>query len=119
MSHIIELIPQLLTDLKNIGIPVEEVDLFVRPYSKTFYGRYFPVYDENVIKPKIHLYPFSNNSGSLLSYSTIFSTAVHEFCHHIQFSNKNYQRVRGVMHNPNFWEIYNSFINKAENENIL
>ena len=35
----IELQHRLITDLLNIGIPVDEVEIFLRPFSKTYYGR--------------------------------------------------------------------------------
>ena len=42
-----ELKIRLLSDLSQINMPVDEVDLFIRPFSKTFYGRYYPVFNDN------------------------------------------------------------------------
>ena len=55
-----ELKTRLLSDLSHINLPVYEVDLLIRPFSKTFYGRYFPVYDDKRVKPKIHIYPYES-----------------------------------------------------------
>ena len=35
-----ELYHKLLTDLKTLNLPIDEVDIVLRPYSKTYYGRY-------------------------------------------------------------------------------
>ena len=50
-----ELRTRLLSDLSQLNLPIYEVDLFIRPFSKTLYGRYFPVYNEKETKPKINI----------------------------------------------------------------
>ena len=114
-----ELLTRLLSDLAQINMPIDEVDFFIRPFSKTLYGRYFPVYNEKDTKPKIYIYPYENKRGDLMSYDIIFGTAVHELCHHIQYASGNYVRNRGVMHDPQFWKLYNHYIERAKKYQLI
>lgn len=114
-----ELYTRLLSDLQQINLPVSEVDLFFRPYSKTYYGRYFPVYDDKTHKPKIYLYPYENTKGDFMSYGEIMKSAVHEFCHHIQYTDSCFVRNRGVMHDTQFWKLYNHYLERAVNYKMI
>lgn len=114
MSQDMELKNRLLCDLKLLNLPVDEVDLEFRPFSKTYYGNYFPSCDEE-ITPRIWIYPYSNTVGNTLPYSKILETGIHEMCHHIQYTNPNFKRIKGQMHDPQFWKLYNHYMNKAEN----
>lgn len=107
-----ELYHKLLSDMKRLNLPVYEVEIFFRPYSKTYYGRYFPSREED-IKPKLYLYPYKNNRGKFLSYDVILWTAIHETVHHIQYSDKSFRRKRGIMHDAQFWKLNNHYINRA------
>lgn len=114
-----ELKTRLLFDLSQVNLPVDEVDLFLRPYSKTFYGRYYPVHDENKTRPKIYIYPYENTNKELMKYDTILETAIHEFCHHIQYTSGSFVRHRGVMHDTQFWKLYNHYINRAKSNQLI
>lgn len=114
-----ELKTKLLSDLSQINLPVDEINLFIRPFSKTFYGRYFPVYDDNEIKPKIYIYPYENKRGDLMHYDSILETAIHEFCHHIQYTSGSFVRNKGVMHNPQFWKLYNLYRDRAIRNELM
>lgn len=114
-----ELKTRLLFDLSQINLPIFEVDLFIRPFSKTYYGRYFPVYDEKEIKPKIYIYPYKDKENNLMSYNIILETAIHEFCHHIQYMDKSFVRSKGVMHNTQFWKLYNHYVNRARKYQLI
>lgn len=109
--HIEELQHRLLTDLCSLRLPVDEVELYFRPYSKTYYGRYFPSYEEGV-KPKVYIYPF-NEDQSIMDYGQILDTTIHELCHHIQYAN-GFVRLKGVMHNSEFWKLYNLYTGRAK-----
>lgn len=100
---------RLLNDLKTIGMPVEEVNVYIRPYSKTYYGNYFPKYDKEG-KPRIYLYPFKNTEGELYSYSFLVDTFIHEMCHHLEYMDNTWKRVANVMHDEKFWRLYNKFM---------
>lgn len=108
-----ELHTKLLSDLSQLNLPVYEVDLFLRPFSKTFYGRYFPVYNDKEVRPKIYIYPYENTNEDLMTYDKILETAIHEFCHHIQHTSGSFIRNKGVMHDTQFWRLYNHYINRA------
>lgn len=106
-----ELQHRLLTDLRNLSLPVDEVKIYIRPFSKTYYGRYFPTYDNSGVPPKIYLYPYEEN-GDFMPYSKILETVVHELCHHIQYTS-GHVRVKGVMHDTQFWNLYNHYMKLA------
>ena len=104
---------RIITDLTNLRIPIDEVNLLIRPYSKTYYGRYFPSAKEEV-KPRLFIYPYKNTKGDLFSYEEILDTCIHEMVHHIQYTSPGFIRVKGVMHNPNFWKLYNRYSKRAK-----
>ena len=86
--------------------------------AKTYYGRYFPN-KQNNIKPRIFIYPYANEYGDLLHYFNILDTAIHEFIHHLQYTDPNFKRKKGVMHDTQFWKLYNHYTNRAEKYNII
>lgn len=115
-----ELKIKLLSDLEQLNLPIDEVDLFLRPFSKTLYGRYFPVRDEKRTRPKLYIYPYAYKQGDeFMSYDLILDTAIHELCHHIQYCDKSFVRDRGVMHNTQFWKLYNHYIERAKRYQML
>ena len=117
--HQEELKDKLLSDLSELNLPIDEVNISLRPYSKTYYGRYFPVYNDNETKPKIYIYPYETPEGEFMSYDHILKTAIHECCHHIQYVSGSFVRNKGVMHNPQFWKLYNFYVNRAVNCNLI
>lgn len=114
-----ELKTRLLFDLSQVNLPVDEVELSLRPFSKTYYGRYFPVYDDKETKPKIYIYPFENTNGDLMDYDVILQTAIHEFCHHVQYTSGSFVRSKGVMHDPQFWKLYNHYVERARKYQLI
>lgn len=110
---------RLLSDLSMIGLPMNEVDLFIRPYSKTFYGRYYPVYDEDYVKPRVFVYPYEEN-GDLMNYDTILSCGgIHEMCHHIEYTDPSWVRLKGIAHDVKFWKLYSYYVMKAQRYGVL
>lgn len=107
-----ELKQRLLLDLSLLNLPVDEIDLSLRPFSKTYYGNYFPSNSEDT-KPRLWIYPYENTEGAFMSYDKILETGIHEMCHHIQYSDPNFNRLSGVMHDPQFWKLYNHYIDRA------
>ena len=114
-----ELKTRLLSDLSLLNLPVYEVDLFIRPFSKTYYGRYFPVYNDKEVRPKVYVYPYENVDKELMSYSKILETSIHEFCHHIQYTSGSFVRNKGVMHDPQFWRLFNHYVDRARKYGLL
>lgn len=108
-----ELYYKLLGDLNMLSLPVEDVEIKFRPYSKTYYGRYFPS------KQQIFLYPYRDKKGNFLEYDKILETVIHEFIHHLQHSDPTFKRRKGVMHNTDFWRKYNHYVNLANSYNML
>lgn len=109
---------RLITDLNKLKLPTDEFDLYLRPYSKTFYGRYFPSFNDNK-KPKIYIYPYRTANNILYPYSTVLYHTIHEVCHHLQYSDPNFKRRKGVMHDTNFYKLLEYYVNKAEQQNLL
>lgn len=108
---------RLFFDLHRLKMPVDEIDLYIRPFSKTYYGRYFPSEDG---RPRIFVYPFANKSNSLCySYTLILTTAIHEMVHHIQYTDPNFKRYKGVMHDTQFWQLYNHYVNRARKLHLI
>lgn len=112
-----ELQHRLFYDLRSLNLPIDEVDIYFRPYSKTYYGRYFPVYDSED-RPKMYLYPLENRGGDYLCYDKILETAVHEMIHHIQYSN-GHVRYKGEMHDTEFWKLYNFYMSRAREKGLV
>lgn len=109
-----ELKCKLLCDLSTLNLPVDEVDIFFRPFSKTYYGNYFPVQDENSgNKAKIYLYPYEDDIN-FMNYDIILETGIHELCHHIQYTDRSFVRKKGVMHDTQFWQLYNHYMDRAK-----
>lgn len=40
-------------------------------------------------------------------------------CHHLQYTSGSFVRNKGVMHNANFWKLYNHYIDRAERLNLI
>lgn len=108
----------LKRDLKALGLPTDEVLITLRPYSKTYYGCYYPLEENEVGMPRVWVYPYSNKIGDLLPYSDILNTGIHEMCHHLQYINPNWKRKRGVMHDTQFWKLYEYYTKKAERKGL-
>lgn len=107
-----ELLDKIEKDLYLMDMPVDEVEITLRPYSKTYYGRYYT-------DGRLYLYPFKDKKGGYLPYSQIILTAIHEMCHHIQHSDPRFVRYKGIMHNADFWCMYHYYVNLAEDLGIL
>lgn len=112
------LVHRLIEDLESIGLPVDEVDIFIRPYSSTYYGRYYTSVDEKKCKHRIFIYPYKDKAGNMYPYSEILSTAIHEMIHHVQYAS-GFVRYKGVAHDTNFWTLYERYINKAIDKKLM
>lgn len=111
-----ELHTRLINDLESLRLPVSEVQLVIRPFSKSFFGRYFSSTDG---KPaRVFIYPYKTKR-SMFSYSTVLYHAIHEMVHHLQFTNPSYRRIKGVMHDPQFYLLFNRYYIKALDMSLL
>ena len=113
-----DLMTRFLSDMSTLGLPVEEVDVEFRPYSKTFYGRYYPSLDEKRKRPKVVLYPYEQD-GCFMCYQTIIQNGIHEFIHHLQYVSGSFVRRKGVMHNTEFWKLFNFYMKRAEKFGLI
>lgn len=104
---------QIVNDLTNMGVP-SGYSLVVRSYSKSYYGRYFP----NKKRIFVYLYRDSKLTKER-DYNSLFRTVLHEVTHFLQYSDPYFVRKRGVMHNPDFYRIYNDLVRDAINETII
>ena len=111
--HKEELWRKLILDIRDLGLPINDVDLCIRPYSKIYYGNYYPQYDSD-IKPRVYVYPCKNRKGELYDYDFILDTVIHEMVHHVQHTSPDFVRLKGVMHNQEFWQLYNRYIYRAK-----
>lgn len=98
---------RLLSDLQALNIDTKGFKLTLKPFSKTYYGRYKP----NIKEVIVYVYEDSNQTN-LFPYEKIFSTALHESVHHMQWSNPDFKRIKGVMHNAEFYLVYNRLMRK-------
>ena len=97
----------LLYDLKRIGISLSEEELEIRPYSSSCYGRYY------VNKGKIVVYMYTDKELKVpYSYVQLMKTTIHEAVHYIQHHNPDFVRYKGVMHNPEFYALYDKYLRK-------
>lgn len=104
-----ELYKRLMQDFNTLDAENKDVELILRPYSKTMYG----YYDSN--KHRIVLYVYSDNRRrQLMPYCEIWSSFLHELAHHLQYTTTDYVRVKGVMHNSDFYKILYSLENKSK-----
>lgn len=103
-----ELYHRLLADLQIIGITAD-FTLELKPYSKTYYGRY----DPNINKITVYVYE-DKDCTTLTPYKELLLTTIHEAVHSIQWNDKSFVRRKGVMHNTDFHRIYNGYAHKAE-----
>lgn len=114
MSSILnDLKEKLLCDLRALKIDVEGFELVLKPFSKSYYGRYNPK------NKKLFLYIYEDSQCTkMYSYSQLFETLLHEVVHFIQWSDPEYIRIKGIMHNREFYILYNKLLSMHKREVI-
>ncbi len=108
-----ELYKKLLSDLKKLGIP-KNFNLILKDYSKRLLGRYNP----NNKNLTLYIYPYKKDIY-MYPYEELYKTFIHEVVHSIQHNNPSFIRVKGVMHNKEFCNIYDDLIQKSYDLRIL
>lgn len=103
-----ELYHRLTKDLTQIGINID-FTLELKPFSKTYFGRY----DPNSNKVTVYVYE-DKSCTRLYDYESILMTSIHEAIHSIQWHDESFVRRKGVMHNADFYRLYNKYSNKAK-----
>lgn len=98
----------LLSDLTRLGLDTSGFELVLRPYSRTWDGTY------NSRRRIITLYVYRDEGRCVpYSYKELFCVLLHEYVHYKQWTNPNYVRWKGIMHDAEFYEIYNGLEPKA------
>ena len=113
MISVQELYHRLLIDLRKVGITVV-FNLELRPYSKTYYGRY----DPNVNKVTLYVYE-DKACTKMTKYEELLMTLIHEAVHCIQWHDKSFVRRKGVMHDAEFHRLFNMYKDKAKSILLL
>lgn len=103
-----ELYYRLLTDLRKVGITVS-FDLVLRPYSKTYYGRY----DPNTNRVILYVYEDKERT-QVTKYEELLMTLIHEAVHCLQWHDESFVRRKGVMHDAEFHRLFNMYKDKAK-----
>lgn len=114
-KEVICLTRKILSDLKLLGISPHELkyNIDFKHYSKRYYGRYIRKNQEGEYISRVFVYLFKNpEKTELYAYQDLLSTTVHEVCHHIQYEDPDFVRKKGVMHDKQFWDLYNSYMNR-------
>lgn len=102
----------LKSDIRVLGLPTD-FDIEFRGYSKTYYGRYF-IYDKKIV---VYIL---NRKGEKIPYHHILDTVLHEAIHHYQHHHEEgFVRLKGVMHNANFYKIYNEKVSKLKEWEVI
>lgn len=106
---------RLVRDLKLVGLPVDEVEIRTPKFSKKYYGFYTIKYaNTHIDKPRVYVYLHEDEECECkYSYAFLLDTAIHEMCHHLQWRNPKFERIKGVMHDDEFWKFYGYYIYKA------
>ena len=100
-------------DLSAMGISMS-TGLALKSYSKSQWGNYNPNNDT------ITIYIFAEKECiTLINYEELFKTLLHEYVHSVEWNAKNWTRLKGVMHDPLFFRIYNHLIDVAEKVGVL
>lgn len=108
-----ELYHGLINDMKQVGIPID-FNLELKSFSKTYYGRY----DPNSNKITVYIYE-DKSCTRMYSYEEILMTCIHEAVHSIQWHDKSFVRIKGVMHDADFYRLYNMYSDKAKSILLL
>lgn len=108
-----ELYYRLLKDIRKIGITAN-FELELKFYSKTYFGRY----DPNINKVTIYVYE-DPKCSKLIKYEDLLMTTIHEAIHCMQWQDKSFVRLKGVMHDAEFYRLFNMYSDRAKSLLLL
>lgn len=104
---------RFMRDLNTMGIDLNS-ELVLRSYSKTQWGNYDPNTD------RISIYVFQEKGCiTLIPYSTLFKVLLHEYVHSLEWKSSVWVRLKGVMHDPLFYRIYNHLLDVSVKVGVL
>jgi hypothetical protein len=81
-------------------------------FSKSYWGRYFTV------RKIIRLYGLDED-GNWYPDDDLIREGTHELAHHMQYHHiEGWFPVKGIMHDPQFYELHKAFLDKAFGRNV-
>ena len=101
-----ELEELLRCEAEKIGL-TDPYNLEIRGHSKSYWGKYNP--NTNTVI----LYVLDDN-GKLYPLWDIIKAFIHELIHCRQWHDPDFKRLRGIMHNPEFYKLYSDYISRAK-----
>lgn len=99
--------------LKYVGIDTSIMHFRVKRYSKKYAGVYHP----NTTNTFVYLIKDIDENGNVIPFTMLelVYTSIHEACHAIQWHDENYKRIKGVMHDEQFYKLYNMYVSRFKN----
>lgn len=108
-----QLYHRLLKDLRSVGIK-QQFTLDIRGYCQDYFGKYDP--NTN----KVILYPFEDRGCKIMySYEELLLTTLHEAIHCMQWQDPKFVRYKNVMHDSQFYSLYNHYEDKIKSLLLL
>lgn len=102
-----ELNHKLMRDIRKIGIDID-FQLELKNYSRTYFGRYDPN------KNKVVLYVHQDEKCTRrYKYEDLLMTLIHEAVHCMQWRDKSFVRIKGIMHDQQFHAMYQVYSDRA------
>lgn len=108
------LLNKIISDLKLMGLELR-LPIILRPYSKTMWG----YYDSNDGKIVLYVYRDKFKKRGFIHYNILFRTILHEYVHALQRNSSVWKRYNGIMHDSEFWKIYNNLTALAVERGII
>lgn len=97
--------------LNSVGIDTSTMHFKLKLYSKRNLGVYHPN-TKNVFVYLTNKLDAQGNPIEIKPLKELVLVAIHESCHHLQWEDLSFERIHGVMHNDEFWEMYEDYKNK-------
>lgn len=107
MIRFVTIKDRLLRDARKAGINITGFTLIIKPYSQERWG----YYDHN--KEVIVLFVNKNEQEELAPYDDLLRYFLHECTHYTQWSDPEFVRYKGIMHNEEFYTLYNKFMEET------
>lgn len=102
MIRLVTLKERLIRDVRRVGVKAD-FSLTIRSFAKNEWGYFDP--NTNTIV----LYAWTDNEKAI-KYSTLLGFLLHECVHCEQWSDPEFKRYKGIMHDTNFYEILNKYM---------
>ncbi len=118
-SDIAEIKDHLITALRTLSLPVDDVNVVVKKRSKCFWGRYYDYGTPKDKRPRIIIYALKLGCDEPYSNSILLYNSIHEMVHYIQYHDPKFIRKKGVMHDADFYSLLNKYSKRAEKIGLI